>query len=191
MVQTFLSKVKATNVSQPDSVTCQASCIVMALGWGPSEVRNVRNQLLQGGTAGDPSNMGRLLRQHLGRRYSLDLDASLKDCKQWVKDGEFLITHGWFTRSGHVICLDALEVKADMVQLSYRFSVKDPWAEFDFINWRYLPGSKFYDGFYSSYGLYAACVAGQSSNHAYQLYKRGELDSNRGGMWVHRIRPAA
>ena len=37
--------------------------------------------------------------------------------------------------------------------------------------------------------LYATCVAGVSVGNARTIYQRGQLDSRRGGMWVHRIRP--
>ncbi len=183
----FQSKVKATNLSQPDAVTCQSACVAMALGMNRLHIPQVRRDLVANGPAGSPANMGRFLQSRIGNRYSFELAASVNQMSQWLQAGEFLITHGWFTGSGHVICLDAVEL--DLQTLGVRFSVKDPWAEFDFRAWRYLPGAEFYDGFYSSLGIYAACVAGQSTGHAYNLYRSGQFEPARPGAWVHRIRP--
>jgi hypothetical protein len=183
----FPTKVKASNLPQPNSYTCQSACIAMVCNSPGSEIPIIRSQLEQMGDAGNPGNMGKILGQKLGSRYQLDLDSSLKDCQEWLKSGEILITHGWFTRSGHVIVLDGLE--ADTSNLSYRLSAKDPWGEFDFASFRYLPGINFYDGFYSSRGIYATCVKSVSLDSAISIYRRGELDSNLGGMWVHRIKP--
>jgi hypothetical protein len=187
MIQRLISRVRATNISQPDAVTCQSACIAMALNQPSSAVPSIRSALLARGTPGDPNVMGRYLRERIGDRYILSLDASISDCLRWIADGELLITHGWFTRSGHVICLDGAAMHPS--ELSIRFDVKDPWGEFDFPKWRYISGTTFYDGFYSARGIYAACVAGLSSQDAYARYLRGELDTKRGGMWVHRIKP--
>lgn len=186
-MRTFLSRVRATNLSQPDEVTCQAACIAMVCNLPKEHIPIIRGELLRIGVAGRPSVMAQVLRQRLGNRYELDLDASLRDCQQWIRAGEILITHGWFTNSGHVIVLDGMT--EDTTNMSYRFSVKDSWAEFDFPNWRYLPGAKFFDGYYSSRGIYAACVASSNRSHAHSIYRRGELNSSQGGMWVHRIKP--
>lgn len=172
-------------IEQPDSQTCQSACLKMA--GVPLDVMSIRQSLLSLGDAGSPQNMGLVAKRYLGARYSFDEDASLKDCQKWLKDGEFLITHGWFTGSGHVIGLDGLEL--DEKSLSYRLNVKDPWGEFNASRWAYnLPGNS-YDGFYSSWLIYAACVAGKSQLDAESIYRRGELDSSKGGMWVHRIKP--
>lgn len=188
MRKLFETKVRATNLPQPDAVTCQSACVAMALGLNRLDIPRVRRDLVANGPAGSPRNMGNYLQARIGNRYSFDHAASINDCSKWLQAGEFLITHGWFTRSGHVICLDAVEV--DPSTLGVRFSVKDPWAEFDFANWRYLPGADFFDGFYSGLGIYASCVAGQSPGHAYNLYRTAQFDPGRPGAWVHRIRPA-
>ncbi len=188
MIQLFKTRVKPTNISQPDAVTCQATCIAMALGLPSDQVMRIRAELVAIGTAGSPGVMGKVLLKYLPpERYQFDFDASLHDCYEWLKAGEFLITHGWFTGSGHVICLD--EVALDMTRMAMRFSVKDPWGEFDFPRWRYLPGATFFDGFYSAVGIFAACVAGQSPDHAFQQYRAKRINTKQGGMWVHRIKP--
>jgi hypothetical protein len=186
----FTSGVHATNLSQPNASVCQSTCIAMVLGLNQDDIMQIRHQLEGLGEPGNPDVMASFLKPKLGSRYELHLDASLADCREWVKNGCFLITHGWFTNSGHVICLDTVDITADMKTMSYKFSVKDPWSEFSFQDWAYNnPSVSFYDGYYSAYGLYAACVAGRSASEAAEIYKRGELDSKRSGMWVHQIKP--
>jgi hypothetical protein len=187
MTVTFSTRVKAALrlIPQPDPYTCQSACIAMALG--TTNVYAIRDRLEQLGEPGDPACMGRLLREKLGDRYSFNDLASPVDAREAFKQGAYCITHGWFTGSGHVIGLDGISLNP--VTLSYQFNVKDPWSEFDFQTWQYNLGSDRFDGYYSSYGIYSACVAGQSVNHAAQIYRRGELDSTQRGMWLHTILP--
>lgn len=148
---------------------------------------DIRAQLQSQGEAGDPYNMGRLMKAKVGDRYSFIANANLYDAEAALKTGAFCIVHGWFTGSGHVIGLDGLELNEETNL--YRFNVKDPWSQFTFTNWRYENGEVGFDGFYSSRGIYAACVAGQSCSHAAQVYRSGRLDSGERGMWLHTIRP--
>ena len=177
-------------LSQPNSETCQSTCIVNAFGGTQDDIWQVRSRLCKmPGGAGDPYNMGVILKEHFGDRYIFDDNACLSEVREWLRAGEFLITHGWFTGSGHVIALDGITI--DPSKLSYKISVKDPWSEFDFASWSYNnPGIDRFDGDYSAHGLYAAIVAGQSVSDAISIYHRGELDSMRKGAWVHRILPA-
>lgn len=172
-------------LSQPNAVTCQATSIAMATG--QTDIMEIRSRLESIGNPGDPATMGVLLRESFGDRYEFDDNASLSEVRDWLKAGEFLITHGWFTGSGHVIGLDGVAI--DAASMSYKISVKDPWSEFDFKSWTYNnPSVDRYDGYYSSHGLYAAIVAGQSVWDAAAIYRRGELDSMRKGAWIHRIK---
>jgi hypothetical protein len=184
VVSVYKTTVRALNLSQPDAVTCQSACISMATG--EKDVYAIRRQLEAIGNPGDPYVMGKVIRKYKGGSYSFVEDASLNEIKEWLKDGEFLITHGWFTNSGHVICLDGVSI--DEKTLSYKLDVKDPWSEFDAPSWSYRSSANFYDGYYSSYCIYASCVAGSSKNHAASLYKKGVLDSSQKGAWVHRIK---
>jgi hypothetical protein len=179
----WVTQIKALNISQPDESTCQAACIAMAVG--DRDVAKIRRNLQARGAAGDPAVMAHVIRSY-GRPYRYEGNASLARCYEWLKAGEFLITHGWFTRSGHVICLDGLKRLSN----SYTFDVKDPWSEFNVQSWRYDLGSRFYDGFYSDLLIYATCVASSNVGHAQQLYQSGRVDPNRGGMWVHRFMTA-
>jgi hypothetical protein len=187
MVQSFVTKVKGLSglLSQPDAVTCQSTCICMATGL--TDVYGIRSTLERKGDPGNPYVMGEVLSNHLGNRYNFDVDASLGDMREWLKSGEFLISHGWFTGSGHVVGMDGVEI--DPKTMSYRFNMRDPWDEFDAPSWSYLGRSNKFDGFYSSRCIYAACVAGQSRRDAANIYRRGELDSAKKGAWVHRIKP--
>jgi hypothetical protein len=173
-------------LSQPNAYTCQSACIAMATG--QTDILGIRFQLESIGEPGDPAVMGQLLRKSFGDRYIFDDNASLSEIRQWLRDGEFMITHGWFTGSGHVICLDGITIDPDTI--GYKISVKDPWSEFSASAWAYNnPAITSFDGDYSSRCLYAAIVAGQSVGEAAAIYARGELDSTRKGAWVHRMQP--
>jgi hypothetical protein len=176
----WVTEIKALNLSQPDASTCQAACIGMAVG--DRDIAGIRRRLVARGSAGDPAVMAAVIRDY-GRPYRYEGNASLAKCQEWLKAGEFLITHGWFTGSGHVICLDGLKDAGD----HYLLDVKDPWSEFNVQTWRYDLGSKFFDGFYSDLLIYATCVASTSAGTAQSTYNRGKVDANRGGMWVHRF----
>jgi hypothetical protein len=172
-------------LSQPNAYTCQSTAIAMATG--QPDIMGIRAKLESTGDPGDPANMGRLLKAHYGDRYAFDDNACLSEIRDWLKSGEFLITHGWFTGSGHVICLDGVAI--DQKTLSYKISVKDPWSEFDGRSWSYnnLTIDK-YNGYYSSYLLYAAIVKGQSVWDSASIYRSGELDSMKKGAWIHRLK---
>ncbi len=173
-------------LSQPNAYTCQSACIAMATG--RTDIMTIRATLEAIGNPGDPAVMGQLLRKSFGDRYIFDDNASLSEVRDWLKSGCFIIGHFWFTNSGHVICLDGVTI--DPETLGYKFSVKDPWSEFDFSKWSYSnPAIDSFDGNYSSYGIYAAGVVGQSSADSFEVYKRRELDSMRKGMWAHVIKP--
>ena len=183
----WVTSIKALNLSQPDARTCQAAAIGMAVG--NKDVLAIRAQLdaeakRQGSSAGSPGVMAAVIR-HYRRPYRYEANGSLAKCIEWLKAGEFLVTHGWFTPSGHVICLDG--VKLSTGGKRHAFNVKDPWGEFFADSWRYRGPEKFFDGFYSDQCIYAACVAGSSNDDAARVYKSGTLDLNRGGMWVHRF----
>ena len=182
--QEWRTAVKALNLSQPDAVSCQSTCLAMATG--NKDIPGIRRKLQAIGDPGDPGTMAHYARSVLGDRYSYDGNACLEDVYAWLRAGELLITHGWFTDSGHVICLDGLKANPDG---SEAISVKDPWSEFDAASWSYPHQTTFYDGYYSDRCIYAACVAGHSVTDARNVYKAAQVDTRRGGMWVHRIKP--
>lgn len=180
------TRVQALNLSQPDASTCQAACIAMAVG--DKNIAGIRKKLTAQGVAGDPAVMGRVIRAYKNVKYIYDANASLEKVCEWLKQGELLITHGWFTNSGHVIILDGLV--QNPATKGYSFDVKDPWSEFDGHSWSYNKSSKFFDGFYGEHIIYAACVAGSSARDAAAIYKARKLDRKKGGMWVHRFLPS-
>jgi hypothetical protein len=161
------------------------------LGLGDENVRNVRSDLLgiaakRGSVAGDPYVMGEYLKPRV-KEYKFDVSASLNDAKKALDDGYQLITAGYFTGSGHVISLVGYE--PDPRTLGYRFIVDDPWSIFSFPDWAYLDLKQSGDNVrYSSYGIYASCVASQSKWEAARIYRNGELDSAKNGMWLHYIK---
>jgi hypothetical protein len=188
VIQSFSTKVKSALklLPQPDAQTCQSACIAMAIG--TNDITGIRSKLTRLGSAGDPAVMGSILKQSLSDRYEFDDNACLSEMRDWLRAGEFLIIHTWLTESGHVIGLDGVDI--DTQRLSYRLNAKDPWSEFQAATWTYDPNQTSYDGFYSSYLIYATAVTGQSCSDARQIYRRGELDSMRKGAWVHRVKPA-
>jgi hypothetical protein len=174
-------------LSQPNAYTCQSTCIAMAAG--RTDIMQIRAELEAIGEPGDPGVMGVLLKKEFGDRYIFDDNACLSEVREWLKAGEFLITHIWASDSGHVICLDGVTI--DPKTLGYKFSVKDPYGEFDFSSWSYNSSTvDSFDGDYSSYGIYAAGVAGQSKSDSIAIYQKRELDSMRKGAWIHRVLPA-
>ena len=180
-------------VSQPDSNTCQAAAIARVLG--ANDVMTVRRQLLdisnrRGSMAGDPYVMADFLKGRV-EDYAFIVDASIEDVKEALGQGYHLITHGYFTRSGHVIGIspfaDGAPFKADPRTGSHVFNAEDPWAEFDFPRWRYTARNG-NNCRYSSYGIYAACVASANMSHAARLYRRRALDTTQRNMWLHLVK---
>lgn len=178
----YLSAIKNGPICQPDAVTCQSTCIHAVMG-GTTSIGNIREDLLQLGTAGDPAVMAQYLGDHFGDRYSLHMAASINDMRSTIKFGSVLITHGWFTGPGHVIILDGVDDRS--------FRVMDPWEEFDAINWNYPSDLESFQGSYSDALIWAACVAGNSSDDAHWLYENQAIDRSQKGAWVHEIKPEA
>lgn len=170
-------------VAQPNAYTCQSACIAKMLG--TSEVQEVRAALEAIGQPGCPTTMGQYLKPRV-QSYKFLVSGSLEDAKNALDEGYVIITHGWFTGSGHVIALVGYE--PDPETLSYRFIVDDPWMEFNFADAQYIPNSSGNDVRHSSYGIYAYCVASSSHGHAEQIYTQGKLLSSEKGAWLHIIK---
>ena len=184
-IRDYHTKLHVLNLKQPNAYTCQSTCIAMAVD--DPHIEDIRQRLEDKGNPGDPQVMADVIRE-FPVNYELHLNACLDDVKTWLEEGDFLITHGWFTPESHVICLSGLEI--DSENNSYKLQVKDPWSEFDAPNWTYDNSNvDFYDGYYSSYCIYAACVKGSSCADAATIYNQGELDSSHKNMWVHRFMP--
>lgn len=170
-------------LAQPDAVSCQAAAIGQVTG--SRDVAAIRAALLRTGVAGCPWNMGGYLQGRV-KSYEFLSNASLFEAREALDDGYTCITHGWFTRSGHIVVLKGWEPAPET--LGYRFLVDDPWWEFDFPGWRYLHGRSGDNVRYSAWGMYAACVAGSSAAHARSIYRRGELNSSMKNMWLHLVK---
>jgi hypothetical protein len=165
---------------QPNSYTCQSAAIGMITG---GDIMTIRKDLECDGEPGNPYVMGEYLKPRV-KEYKFNDCASLMDARRAIDDGYQLIIHSWLSRSGHVVKISGYE--ADPKTLSYRFVVDDPWSEFDGASFSYPnPDLSGNDVRYSSYLMYATCVVGQSYEDARQVYRRGELDSNKPGAWLH------
>lgn len=180
-VKEYLESIEDGPISQPDAITCQATCIAAVMGLDVT-IAQVRADLLAIGEAGNPAVMAEYLAAHFGDRYSLNMTASIDDMRSDINEGCVLITHGWFTGPGHVICLDGVDQKG--------FRVLDPWEEFHAFEWDYISEVSAFQGIYSDELIYAACVVGESRHDSHRIYlEDGPIDRAKGGAWVHRIRP--
>ena len=175
-------------VQQPTPDLCQSACISMVLR--TTDVFGVRSELesiaLKQGTdkTGAPSVMGEYLESRV-KTYNFLIDGSLSDAKKALDEGCVVITHGWFTRIGHVILL--LGYEPDMDTFSYRFMVNDPYAEYDFSSGEHDLSKSGEDVRYSSYGIYATCVESYDYKDARDTYSRKELNPTLQNAWLHII----
>ncbi|MGI0495528.1 C39 family peptidase [Alkalinema pantanalense CENA528] len=174
---------KTIYVSQPNPHFCQSACIAMVLG--TTDIHSIRDELVTHGKAGDPAIIGNYLRPRV-KSYQFLLDGSLTDARKALDDGYVLITHGWFTRVGHVVTVIGHE--ADPTTLSSRFIVHDPWAEYNFPKGDHDDNKSGEAVLYSSYGMYATCVASADYDHSRDLYSQKKLDVNAKNAWLHIIK---
>lgn len=171
-------------VPQYDALTCQSAAIARVIG--STNVAQIRRDLLRLGVPGDPAVMG-LYMQPRVKEYRYHGQASLNDAIEALKNGYQLITHGWFTTSGHVIGISAWDEKRRC------FIAEDPWFEFHFPGWTYEPWEIYGDDMpYSDRGIWASCVVGASAYDAHRQYLANpvltaERYSDR-GMWLHAIK---
>jgi hypothetical protein len=163
-------------VRQPDSSTCQSAAIARILG--TNDVMKVRRELLAIGSAGDPGVMGAYLKP-LIKEYQYSGNASLQNAIDALNAGYQLITHGWFTGSGHVIGLSKYDDAKKV------FNAEDPWAAFNFPDWSYDFNKSGDNQPYSALGIYASCVVGQSMSDAFRIYQGGKIDFAAKGMYLH------
>lgn len=169
--------------AQPDELTCQAACIGVLTG--NKDIRGIRRSLLALGTPGEPRIMGKLLRQHFGDRYTYHRQASLEVAAQALERGAACITHGWFTKSGHVIVLNGI----DSSPASTRYYVIDTWSQFNGPAWAYNLSDIGFEGFYSDNLIYAACVGSSGPGEASDIYNSGLIDMELCNMWLHVVEP--
>lgn len=161
---------------QPDELTCQSAAIGQSIG--EKDVYKIREDLLSMGTPGDPQVMGRYLKSRCAF-YRFDDKGSLSQAIDFLKKpNRAIITHGWFTRSGHVVTLSANHPKG--------FIADDPWGDFNFEGWTYVSD----DGNNKTWTfaqVYAAIVGSIGFEHAKTIYANRELDMNYGNAWFHLI----
>lgn len=168
---------------QDTEYTCQAAAIAMVTG---GDEMTIRRSLENAGSPGDPAVMGNYLRDRV-KEYKFNIAASLLDFIAAIDNGYQLITHGWFSHSGHVIKVSGYQ--RNPKDLSYSLIVDDPYEEFDAISWKYHRDYRSgNNSLYSSYLMYATCVKGRSFDDARRIYRKGELDSALKGAWLHMIK---
>ena len=177
------SKISDQVIPQPDAYTCQSACIAKVLG--TQDVYSIRRDLEQLGVPGDPAVMGNYLRNRVSE-YRFLATGSLNDARAALSDGYTIITHGWFTPSGHVLTL--VDWVPGQGRSPYEFVVDDPWGDFDFPAATYDASQAGDNLPYSAHGIYAYCVAGQSFEHAQELYQAGQLRSAEAGAWLHLVK---
>jgi hypothetical protein len=165
-------------VPQPDVYTCQSACCAKVCGI--TDVYSVRDSLEGFGEPGSPEVMGLFLTPRV-KEYEFVSDASLQNLKDWLAQGYTLITHGWFSDSGHVICLVGRNDDDN------GFLVDDPYGEFDVANWTWTDNIDGNNLIYSDKLIYATCIAGQSVWEAKDVYGRRVIP-NLKGAWVHKIK---
>lgn len=170
-------------VTQPNEYDCQSAAIHMVTG-GIKSIYDIRSELEHYGNPGDPANMGETIKAIVGaKRYSFNSAASIQDMRDALNAGAVAITHGWFSRSGHVIVLDG--------RREGLFDVADPYEEFSASVWDYpnrWGWRNAYDGYYSELLIYAACVAGNSRDEAWEIYQQGKIDVSLKNAWLHVIK---
>lgn len=168
-------------IAQPDARTCQSACVLMMTG-DPDKigVLGVRAALERLGEPGNPYVMGEYLKPRV-REYAFDPKSSISDMVGWIEDGYRLITHGYFSNSGHVIVISGYKVDC--------FTVDDPYGEFYVSpHWRYSNNENGDDLPYSERLIYSTCVASGDRDGARKIYNSWIINRNFKDAWVHRIK---
>ncbi len=83
-------------------------------------------------------------------------DATIEDVQEWLTQGNPAVVHGYFTSSGHIVCLIGYN--------SYGFIVNDPYGEY------------FAEGYDTS-------STGAGLSYSYELIKKTCMTDNQ--FWVH------
>jgi len=165
-------------VSQPDSRTCQSACIAKFIG--SEDVYSIRADLENMGVPGDPYIMGEYLRPRVNE-YKFSATASLNQMSLWLDEGFQLITHGYFSHSGHVVSVVGKQKNA--------YIIDDPYGEFMASAWIYGQNENGDNMLYSDRLIYATCVVGISQYSAMDFYRSAKLiDKAYGNAWIHRIK---
>lgn len=171
-------------IPQPNNYTCNATSVVMLAGEkDDSKVMSIYADLQYHGAPGCKYNLNAQLTHMLRGEaaVSLNVNASLDDLDAALDRGEACMTHGYFTKSGHIIVIVGRNATG--------YKVLDPWSEFDGPTFSYNKGSFGYAGIYSRGLIYAACVESSSVEEAYSIYDSGWDWSNNSdkGMWLHTV----
>lgn len=164
-------------IAQYDAYSCQSACIAMVTG--DRNVKGIRECLLKKGEPGNPYIMGEYLKPRASV-YEFTETASIADMATWLGQGFRLITHGYFSGSGHVVVVS--DRRNDC------FLIDDPFGEFDAASWSYTDNEDGNDVPYSERLIYSACVASHSRDEAIAAYQAGGINRTFGNAWVHKIK---
>ncbi|PPT06589.1 hypothetical protein CKA32_003050 [Geitlerinema sp. FC II] len=117
------------NVNNPHgscNVTCVAMCLTYlghpAIGDGGRQLEDELYQycLDYGLSRHSPIDLAKLVRAY-GYKDDFQPDAKWGEVKEWLASGNPIITHGWFTRSGHIIVIRGYNERG--------WIVNDPYGE--------------------------------------------------------------
>ncbi|QIZ70854.1 C39 family peptidase [Oxynema aestuarii] len=152
------------NVNNPHG-SCNVTCVAMCLGYFNHPLKNSYGKQLEdelyeyclnnGLSRHSPTDLQKLI-QIYGYKDDFQPDAKWGDVKKWLDAGNPCISHGWFTRSGHIIAIVGYNEKG--------WIVNDPYGE------------------WFSWG-YDTTVSGKGLTYSYGMMKK--LCGPDGDNWIH------
>lgn len=171
-------------IYQQHNYTCNATCVAMLCGETDyGSVIPTYASLEMHGDPGCPYNLNAELTQLLRDKaaVSLNTNASLDELDKALDEGKACMTHGYFTKSGHIIVVVGRNETG--------YVVLDPWSEFNAATFSYDLGGYGFKGVYSRALLWATCVTSDSLEQAYSAYDGGWdwSDNSEKGMWLHTV----
>lgn len=164
-------KSQRDNVNDPD-ITCNLTCLAMCMQFLKPSIKatkggQLEDELIQYAFKNSinresPYGMAKIAHQY-GFNDRFETHAKVKAVKTWLAEGNPAITHGYFTRSGHIITLVGYNEKG--------FIVHDPFGEWYASGYdRNVPGG---DNEKGKFKLYS-----------YNLIERTCIDPD-GTFWIH------
>lgn len=109
--------------------TCNVTSIAMTMAYFGVKPKNPNQQLedefhdwidKKGLDRHSPADLAKLV-QAYGHKDRFTTKATIQDVQEWLAQGNPAIVHGYFTQSGHIICLIGYNAKG--------FIVNDPYGE--------------------------------------------------------------
>ncbi|MGC9502991.1 C39 family peptidase [Baaleninema sp.] len=117
------------NANNP-SGSCNVTCVAMCLAYLGHPAKNAQGQQLEDElyqycldynlSRHSPIDLAKLVRAY-GYKDNFQPDAKWGEVKEWLASGNPIITHGWFTRSGHIVVIRGYNDRG--------WVVNDPYGE--------------------------------------------------------------